>query len=79
MPEIKLEYPEGKRSAEMILVRMLNDKRSWHDYMEITQALWSIRFRAESMKKERDTLNADNGVCEVAKAIESLADSTFKK
>ena len=68
MPVIKKEYPEGQRRAEMILVRMLTEHRSWADYMEITQALWRIRYHADSMKKERDHLTADMGVnCESSK------------
>lgn len=61
MPEIVKEYPEGQRSAEMVLVRMLTERRSWADYMEISQALWNIRFHADSMRKEHDLLNADTG------------------
>jgi hypothetical protein len=69
MPEIKKEYPEGQRRTEMMLVRMLGERRSWAEYQDITQALWNIRFHAESMKKERDYLNADTGGnCEATKA-----------
>ncbi len=56
MAKIEKEYPEGLRSAEMALVRMLRDKRSWNDYMEITQALWNIRFHADQMRKEQSFL-----------------------
>jgi len=65
MPEIKVEYPKGKRSAEMVLVQMLRDKRGWLDYMDITQALWNLRFHADSMKKERDRICSDSSRKEI--------------
>lgn len=56
MAEITAEYPEGKRNAEMSLVRMLSEKRSWVDYVEITNALDNIRRHAGSMDEERKLL-----------------------
>jgi len=64
MPEIKKEYPEGKRSLEMVLVEMLAEHRSWDDYKKISQALWRIRFRAKGMEKERDIVCSDSGPSE---------------
>lgn len=46
---------------EMVLVKMLRERRSWSDYMEIADALWNVRRHAESMKKEHDMMNADCG------------------
>lgn len=63
MDEIKKEYPEGKGVIEMVLVKMLNERRSWADYQAIGQALWNIRFHADQMKKEREYLTGDHG-CE---------------
>ena len=63
MPVIRKEYPEGLRSAEMVLVQMLREKRSWQDHMDIKDALWNLRFNAKSMQKERDMINADTN-CE---------------
>lgn len=60
MPEIKKEYPEGQRSAEMVLVNMLIEKRSWADYMKIKQALCNLRFHAADLKKKYDTINQDD-------------------
>ncbi len=65
MPEITKEYPEGRKSLEMALVKMLSDKRCWLDYVAIGNALHNIRMHAESMEKERDK------VC--ASAVESSA------
>jgi len=58
----KLEesYPAGRLSAERILIAMLREKRSWQDYIDITQALWNLRFIADQMKKERDLLFEDS-------------------
>lgn len=64
MPELKPEYPQGKSTLEIELVKMLTEKRSWHDYCQIGQALWNIRFHADMMKKELDMLSdaeADTG------------------
>ena len=57
------EYPEGQRQAEMVLVQMLCETRSWADYTAITDALWRLRFHAKGMQKERELLTADSG-CE---------------
>ena len=51
-----LDYPQGLRNAEMTLVRMLKQQRSWADIMDITDAIWRIQFIAEQMQKERDVL-----------------------
>lgn len=60
MNAIKKEYPEGLRRSEMVLVEMLRESRSWADYMEITDALWNLRFHAQSMQKEHEMLTADS-------------------
>ena len=60
MAEIKKEYPEGKAVLEMVLVKMLNERRSWADYQAIGQALWNIRFHADQMKKEQEYLSSDS-------------------
>lgn len=56
--EITGEYPAGKRSAEMVLVEMLTEKRSWADYTVITSALWNLRHHAGSMESERTLLSS---------------------
>lgn len=61
MNAINKEYPEGLRRSEMVLVKMLSESRSWADYMEITDALWNLRFHAQSMRKEHEMLTADSG------------------
>ena len=68
MRALKKEYPEGQRITEMVLVKMLKEKRCWADYLEITQALYNIRFHAESMKKEQSMVNADTNCGAVADA-----------
>ncbi len=55
------EYPEGQRVAEMALVKMLRDRRSWDDYTEIVQALLNLRFQAKSMQKEQSLITAETG------------------
>jgi len=60
------EYPKGRGRAEMLLVRMLQEQRSWDDIQRITDALWNIRFHADNMKKEHDLLHEDSGCSEQA-------------
>ena len=72
MPKIKSEYPEGQRSAEMTLVEMLQEKRSWADYMEIANALWNLRYRAKLMKDEDKMLRSSASQCE-AKCQETFS------
>ena len=64
MPELKLEYPSGVRSTEMLLVEMLTERRSWADYMKISRALSNLRLHAKSMEREREHLNPSAGSCE---------------
>ena len=55
---IEKENPKGLRYAEMTLVKMLKETRCWADKMEIMNALYKIRWDAESMKKESDALSS---------------------
>ncbi len=69
MSEIHKEYPEGQHQAEIVLVEMLREKRSWCDYVAITDALWRIRFNAKRMQKEHEILFGNSaGKCKEAPA-----------
>lgn len=59
MNEINKEIPEGRRSAEMTLVRMLKKHMSWVDVVDITTALWRIGFIADSLEKEHRRFQSD--------------------
>ena len=63
MNAINKEYPEGQKRAEMILVRMLRDHRSWSDHMEIVDALWNLRFHAKSMRDEQNMFS-ESAACQ---------------
>ena len=56
---IEKEYPEDRRIIEMVLVKMLIERRSWADYKDIADALRNVRRHAERMQKERDHLASD--------------------
>jgi len=60
MSELKKEYPEGLSGIEMMLVRMMTEKRSWNDYRDISTALWQIQFTARNMQKEQAHLFPDS-------------------
>jgi len=45
--------PKGRRSAEMVLVRMLKKHISWADVKDITDALWRIGFIADQLEEEK--------------------------
>ena len=50
------EYPQGLALAEMRLVRMLKERRSWADYMDIVDAIGNLHIHAKSMQEEHDHL-----------------------
>jgi len=60
MAEPKKEHPKGLRSMEMILIEMLQERRSWVDYQTISSALWRIRHTADQMRKEQEILFPKN-------------------
>lgn len=64
MPEIKPIYPEGQHSLEMELIEMLSEKRSWHDFQRIGNALYNVRKCAKSLQDEQESFKNDNVVSE---------------
>lgn len=76
MPNIEKEYPEGRRHAEMTLVRLLKRHRSWHEVREISEALWRVDFIADALKREHDKFhNNAGGNCE-SKSAPAMPESS---
>ncbi len=55
------KYPHLKefRFIEMTLIKALQDKRCWSDYVQIHKSLVNISLYSEGMKKEADLFSDD--------------------
>ena len=65
MDNFNKEILEGRRNAEMNLVRLLKKHRSWADVLDISAALWRVGFIADCMESERHMFHKNGGDTEV--------------